>query len=202
MGKPPSFKVSEGPYHFSPGPAAYSLRQPTDVLDKLYASQNFGRSRSNSKSPKRNLDKSFESYQKGYKYTNLETLKKSFNPSNTQSNFIFKESGPRFGSSSRAPLDVRETIQFPGPGSYFIKDKLLYPKCKDVSFGSNSRAAEFLETGSISPGPARYKQKPLIGKDLTRLALDKPLKHKLAKTFGKRNNSVFAVSGHKNILQY
>jgi hypothetical protein len=206
MGRPPKFISSKGAYNLSPGPAAYPIRQPADVLDTLYAEHIFGRSKSISKSPKRRMDQSYESYQKGYGNHNFATLKNNFNPTSTLSNFIYKESGSRFGSSSRVPLDIRETIPFPGPGTYAIKDKLVYPKCKNVSFGSNSRAAEFLATGSVSPGPARYKQNPLIGKVAYSPVHIKPVKHILAKTLvktlKKRSESVFAANGHKNILQF
>lgn len=99
MGKPPTFKVREGPYHFSPGPAAYTLRNPVDAIDALYNSANFGRARSNSKSPK-NGDNSFDMYNRTDRFK-LATLKNSPIPSMTLTNFLYKESGPRFGSTER-----------------------------------------------------------------------------------------------------
>lgn len=97
--------------------------------------------------------------------------------------------------------DIRQKFEYPGPGTYIVKDSLVHPKCKQTKFGSDGRKAKFLDNGSSSPGPARYKQKPMIGKDTMNGDMRYSQKEKYNSTLGKRNNSVFAMSGQKNILR-
>lgn len=97
--------------------------------------------------------------------------------------------------------DIRQKFEYPGPGTYIVKDAQVHPKCKQTKFGSDGRKAKFLDDGSSSPGPARYKQKPMIGKDLTHAELRHSHNEKFQSTLGKRNNSVFAMSGQKNIFR-
>mmetsp|Transcript_21107 Transcript_21107/g.18716 ORF Transcript_21107/g.18716 Transcript_21107/m.18716 type:complete len:196 (+) Transcript_21107:133-720(+) len=192
MGKPPNYKVSQGAYHFSPGPAAYR----TGAQLPINYGSSMNRSLSNSRSPKKTLDSSFDlARANNENRANVE----SFNMTHTSTNFGFKESGSQFGSSERKPLNIQEKLDYPGPGSYTIREKIVYPKCKDVSFGIGPRKAKFLQNGSSSPGPAQYKQKPLIGKDLSKLKIKQTVDEKLRSNFGKRTNSVFAMSGKNNI---
>jgi len=198
MGKPPTFNVKNGPYHFSPGPAAYTLRNPVDSIDTVYNVFNGDRSRSISKSPKR-LDGSFD-------FNNRKTTSKfaTLNNGNgtvTLSNSILRESAAKFGSSERVPLDIKQKFDFPGPGSYSVKDKLVYPKCRDVNFGVGKRGHKFLQTSGYSPGPARYNHKAAIGKDLESVDQKYSTMNNHSTKFGKRNNSVFAMTGKQRIMQ-
>lgn len=106
MGKPPTFKMMDGPYKLSPGPAAYTLRNPIDQFDTSYDALDISkRSFSKSKSPVR--DTSFE-YKGSYKFSTLNSNKI---PTHTMTNFLFKESGPRFGSSERKELDIKQKFK-------------------------------------------------------------------------------------------
>ena len=164
MGKPPTFKVKDGPYSITPGPAAYTLRNPIDALDSLNGFTKYPGDNSKSRSPQR-TDPYFDFRRKSIQMK-FSTMNNDYFPSMTATNFLFKESGPRFGSSGRQPLDVREKFQFPGPGTYKVKEALVFPKCMNTKFGSDQRKANFLDTKSRSPGPARYKYKGLMGREL------------------------------------
>ena len=161
MGKPPTFKVKDGPYSISPGPAAYTMRSPVDIVDNMNSFSKYPGE--GGKSPQYNeydLD-----YRRKSTQMKFATMSNDYFPSMTTNNFLFKESGPRFGSSDRTPLDVREKFNFPGPGTYKVKESIVFPKWVNTKFGSDQRKANFLDTKSRSPGPARYKYKTLIGKE-------------------------------------
>ena len=171
MGKPPTFKIKDGPYHFSPGPAAYTLRHPIDRYDTTYEI--------------------------------MESARRSFNRSLSprQVDTISKLGGSGFGSSERQPLDVKQKFNVPGPGTYQIKDKLVYPKCQNFKYASGIRKASFLEDLSKSPGPGNYKHKTVLGKDMDLVDYKYFGKNKHNDTLGMRTNSVFAMTGERNIIK-
>lgn len=126
MGKPPAFKVKDGPYSISPGPAAYSMRNPIDIIDTMNSTSKYARDGSKSRSPK-HYEYDFD-FKRKSNNLNFATMNHDYFPSMTATNFLYKESGPRFGSSDRRPLDVRENFNFPGPGTYKVKEALVFPK--------------------------------------------------------------------------
>ncbi|CAI2379999.1 unnamed protein product [Moneuplotes crassus] len=197
MGKPPNYKLSKGAYQFSPGPSVYNVtNMPARTI---YLSNVRNIYRSSSKSPEK-LNATFE-YARKCRKSEFRKFDSPFRPSETLTNMKFRESGPYFGSSGRKPLNIQEKLGFPGPGSYKIKEKLTQPKCKDINFGIGSRSSKFLRTGGISPGPAKYKLKPLIGKALMKRKRKTGLESPFLST-SKRTNSVFAMSGETNIITH
>mmetsp|Transcript_11042 Transcript_11042/g.10958 ORF Transcript_11042/g.10958 Transcript_11042/m.10958 type:complete len:96 (-) Transcript_11042:230-517(-) len=82
--------------------------------------------RRSSKSPEK-VDSSFE-YAMMNRKSGYGQLDSPLRFSETLNTFRFKESGPYFGTSDRKPLDIREKLEFPGPGTYKIKDQLTHPK--------------------------------------------------------------------------
>lgn len=101
MGKPPSFKIMNGAHTISPGPAAYIIRDAIDELGDYNGTGKYSPSRTNGYN---NGENSFRARKRSVEMKH--TLKAPhYIPSMTTSNFAYKESGPRFGSFERQPLN-------------------------------------------------------------------------------------------------
>ena len=87
MEKPPTFKVKNGPYSITPGPAAYILSNLIDALDSLNGFTKYPGDNSKSKSPQW-TDPYFDFIRKSIQMK-ISTMNNDYFPSMTATNFLF-----------------------------------------------------------------------------------------------------------------